>query len=91
MVKLGVVVPPLMRDPPRVYALIASAIWLAVSLPFFFLSYLYWNWPDSVFTDWRGWVYSFAAMACVLMATIVPPRYRIALVGSKLRRWRRLG
>lgn len=91
MVKLGVVVPPMMRNPPRAYALIASAIWLAVSLPFLYLAHLSWNWPESVFADWRGWVYSSLAVACLLMATVVPPRYRITVVGTGLRGWRRLG
>lgn len=90
MKDLGVKVPPLMKEPPRAYALIASGLWAAVSLPFFFLAYLYWNWPESVFADWRGWVFGLVAVACVLMATIVPARYRVAIVGTKLRGWGRL-
>jgi hypothetical protein len=91
MANLGVKVPPLMRDPPRAYALVASVIWLAVSAPFIYLAYLYRNWPGSVFADWRGWIFALAALACVLMATVVPPKYRIAVVGTQLRGWRRLG
>jgi hypothetical protein len=82
---LGVRVPPLMSEPPRVYAALASAIWILVSLPFTYLAYLYWNWPESVFAEWRGWIFGSVALACVLMATVVPPRYRVAIVGTKLR------
>jgi hypothetical protein len=87
MSNLGVEIPPQMRKPQRKYALLASAIWLAVSLPFFYLAYLYGNWPESVFIDWRGWVFALVAIACVLMATVVPPRYRIAIVGTQLHGW----
>jgi hypothetical protein len=88
---LGVEVPPLPRNPPRVLALIASAIWLLVSLPFFYLAYLYWNWPQSLFSHWRGWIFAAAALACIAMATLVPPRYRIAVAGTRLRAWARVG
>jgi hypothetical protein len=90
MKHLGVSVPPLMRAPSRAFSVIASAIWIVVSLPFFYLAYLYWNWPQSVFIDWRGWVFGSVAVACILMATIVPPRYRVAVVGTKLRGWGRV-
>ncbi len=90
MSDLGVNVPSAMRDPPRAYARIASAIWLAVSAPFFVLASLYWNWPLSVFMSWRGWVFAAVAVACVLMATVAPPRWRIAIVGTKVRWWGRL-
>jgi hypothetical protein len=90
MSHLGVNVPTPMRDPPRRYARIASVIWLAVSVPFFVLAYLYWNWPQSMFVSWRGWVFAAVAVACVLMATVAPPRWRIAVVGTRLRGWGRL-
>lgn len=90
MKDLGVRVPPLMKEPPRAFAVIASAIWTVVSLPFFYLASLYWNWPESVFVEWRGWVFGLVASVCVLMATIVPPRYRVAIVGTKVRGWGRL-
>jgi hypothetical protein len=89
MSDLGVNVPSPMREPPRAYARIASAIWLAVSVPFFVLASLYWNWPQSVFVSWRGWVFAAVAVVCVLMATFAPPRWRIAIVGTKLRWWGR--
>lgn len=87
MSNLGVEVPPRMRQPPRSYALLASALWLAVSLPFFYLACLYGNWPKSVFADWRGWVFADVAIVCVLMAVVVPARYRIAVVGTRLHGW----
>ena len=89
MKNLGVEVSEPMRSPPRSYALIASAIWLAASLPFLYLSYLYSNWPSELFISWRGWVFATVAIACVLMATVVPPRYRLAIAGTKVRWWGR--
>lgn len=87
MSKLGVKVSDPMKRPPRSYAIVASTVWLVVSLPFFYLSYLYWNGPVEFFTHWRGWVFAAVAVACVLMATVVPPRYRLAILGTKLRGW----
>lgn len=84
---LGVDVPPVRRAPSRAVVRIATAIWLAVAVPFAYLAGLYWNWPVSVFTDWRGWVFAAAALACVLLATLVPPRYRVAIVGTRLHGW----
>ncbi len=50
MSHLGVNVPAPMRDPPRLYARLASAIWLAVSAPFFA------HWRIAVVgTRVRGW------------------------------------
>lgn len=90
MTDLGVMVPPPARNPPRSHAMIASAIWLAVSAPFFYLAYLYSGWPAAAwFVSWRGWVFAAVAVACVLMATVVPARYRIAIVGTRLRGWGR--
>ena len=90
MSHLGVNVPAPMRDPPRLYARIASVIWLAVSMLFFVLAYLYWNWPQSMFVSWRGWVFAAVALACVLMATVAPPQWRIAVLGTRVRGWARL-
>jgi hypothetical protein len=89
MTDLGVNVPPPLAEPPRAYVRIASAIWLCVSLLFFTLASLYWNWPQSVFAQWRGWVFAAVAASCVLMATVVPPRYRLAIVGTRVRWWGR--
>lgn len=89
MTDLGVEVPPRVGNPPRTHAILASAIWLAVSLPFCYLAYLYRDWPTSFFVSWRGWVFALVALACVLMATIVPARYRISIVGTRLRWWGR--
>jgi hypothetical protein len=90
MSPLGVNVPASMRDPPRLYARIASAIWLAAAVPFFVLAYLHSNWPQSMFVSWRGWIFAAVGVACVLMATVAPPRWRIAVVGTRLRGWGRL-
>ena len=90
MSHLGVNVPAPMCDPPRLYARIASVIWLAVSMLFFVLAYLYSNWPQSMFVSWRGWVFAAVALACVLMAAVAPPRWRIAVVGTRVRGWGRL-
>ena len=87
---LGIEVPAPMRAPSRVHALVASAIWLLVSLPFFYLASVYWGWPQSLFIDWRGWVFLLVALACVLAATVVPPRCRVAVVGTKVKAWARL-
>jgi hypothetical protein len=89
MTHLGVKVPPLIKEVPRAYAILASAIWLLVSLPFFYLAYLYWNWPQSLFIQWRGWVFALAALGCVVMATIVPAKYRLGVVGTKVLGWGR--
>lgn len=91
MSTFGVDAPPEMRDPPRSYALLASAIWLVAASPFAYLAYLYWNWPESVFADWRGWIFAATSLACALLATVVPPKYRIAIVGAKLHGWNRVG
>jgi hypothetical protein len=69
---------------------LASVIWLLVSLPFFYLAFLYWYWLQSVFANWRGWIFAACASACVLVATVVPPRYRLAIVGTRVRGWNRL-
>jgi hypothetical protein len=89
MTDLGVNVPPPLSEPPRAWARIASAIWFCVSLPFLYLAGRYWNWPQAMFTDWRGWVFAAAAASCVLMAMVVPPRYRLAIVGTRVRWWGR--
>ncbi len=89
MTDLGVDVPPPLTAPTRAQARLASAIWCCVSLPFFYLSAVYWNWPQSVFVQWRGWVFAAAAAGCVLVATVVPPRYRLAIVGARVRWWGR--
>ena len=72
-----------MANPPRSFAIIASVIWIAVALPFFYLAYLHRNWPAGWFVDWRGWVFFPVAILAVLMATVVPPRYRIAIVATR--------
>ena len=87
---LGVEVPTLMSEPPRIYSILASIIWIIVSLPFFYLAYQYRNWPDSVFVNWRGWIFAATACCCILMATVVPARYRIAIVGTRLRTWNKM-
>ena len=86
MSTFGVDVPPTTREPSRAYTVLASAVWLAVALPFGYLGIAYWNWPTSVFADWRGWIFALTSLGCVLMATVVPPRYRVAIVGTKLGR-----
>ena len=53
--------------------------------------HLYWpqldvDWPTSVFADWRGWIFALTSLGGVLMATVVPPRYRVAIVGTRLGR-----
>ena len=68
MTHLGVKIPPLIHKPPRAYVILARVVWLTVSLPFFYLAYLYWNWPQSLFIQWRGWVFALVAIECVLMA-----------------------
>jgi hypothetical protein len=90
MSDLGIDIPPLPREPSRAHAFIASGIWLIVSLPFFYLASPYWSWPASVFSGWRGWVFGIVATACVLMAVVVPPRHRVAIVGTRVRAWARL-
>jgi len=90
MAHLGIEIPPPMRAPSRAQAFVASAIWLLASLPFFYLASLYWSWPAGLFTQWRGWVFSLVALACLLAATVVPPRYRVAIVGTKVIAWGRL-
>lgn len=84
---LGVDVPAMKREPSRAMVRIATAIWIAVAVPFGYLAGLYWNWPASVFSDWRGWVFAAAAVACVLLATVVPARYRVAIVGTRVSGW----
>ncbi|MGH8616942.1 MAG: hypothetical protein ACREUW_04575 [Burkholderiales bacterium] len=84
----GVEVPPPLDEPPRAWVIIASVIRLGVSLPFFYLAYLYWHW-QAVFADWRGWVFAATAAVCVLMATVVPPRHRLAIVRTRVRWWGR--
>ncbi len=79
-----------MANPPRSFAIIASVIWIVVAVPFFYLAYLHRNRPASWFVDWRGWVFFTVAVLAVLMATVVPPRYRIAIVATRLRGWGRL-
>ena len=90
MTNLGVKVPPLVSNPPPSYTMIATFIWGMVSLPFFYLAYLYWDWPHSLFTQWRGWVFAAAALGSALMAIIVPARYRLAIAGTKVLAWARL-
>jgi hypothetical protein len=90
MTDLGVKIPPLMAKVPRAYAILASVIWLVVALPFCYLAYVYWDWPQSLFSQWRGWVFALAGLGCIAIATIVPPRYRVAILGTKLRAWARL-
>ena len=84
---LGIDVPALGREPPRSYARVASAIWLGLAVPFFVLAWLHADWRHAPFAQWRGWVFGAAALGCVLMATVVPPRYRLALVGTRVRAW----
>ena len=86
---LGVEVPPLPRNPSRALGRIASAIWLAVAVPFAYAASLYWAWPAGVFADWRGWVFTCASVVCVLMATVVPRPYRVAICGTRLHGWGR--
>jgi hypothetical protein len=90
MTNLGVKVPQLVGKPPRSHTIIATLIWTMVAPPFLYLASLYWNWPASVFSQWRGWVFALAALACLLMATIAPTKYRVAIVGTRVRAWGRL-
>jgi hypothetical protein len=90
MTNLGVTVPPLVGKPPRSHTVIATFIWTMVALPFLYLASLYWNWPASVFSQWRGWVFGLTALACLLIATIAPTKYRVAIVGTRVRAWAHL-
>jgi hypothetical protein len=90
MTNLGVRIPPLVGKPPRSHTLIATFIWAMVALPFLYLASLYWNWPASVFSQWRGWVFALTGLACVLMATIAPAKYCVAIAGTRVRAWARL-
>jgi len=87
MTDIGVTVPPLIREPTRAQAAIGSGVWFVVSLPFGYLASLYWNWPASVFLQWRGWVFAAAALACLVMATVVPVKFRLAILGTRVRGW----
>ncbi len=89
MTNLGVDVPSPIARPSRAIATLASAIWLTVSVPFFYLAYLYCNWPPTSPVNWRGWIFAAVAMACVVIALAAPPRYRVALTGIKVRWWAR--
>lgn len=90
MTNLGIKVAPLAFKPPRSHAAIAAFIWAMVGLPFWYLASLYWNWPASVFSQRRGWVFALAALACLLMATIAPAKYCVAIAGTRVRAWARL-
>ncbi len=83
-------VPPLIREPTRAHAVVGSLVWVAVSLPFCYLASLYWNWPEAVFVNWRGWIFALAALACLLMATVVPVKYRLAILGTRVLAWAHL-
>jgi hypothetical protein len=87
MTNLGITIPSLAGNPPRSHTLIATFIRAMVALPFLYLASLYWNWLASVFSQWRGWVFAPAALACLLMATIAPAKYCVAIVGTRLRAW----
>jgi hypothetical protein len=88
---LGVEIPPLAGYPSKAAGYIASLTWLVVSLPFMYLAYEYWNSPQSIFVQWRGWVFALVAAACIAMAALAPPRYRVAIVGTRVRAWARIG
>ena len=51
MSRLGVEIPAAMGKPQRSHFLLASIVWLAISLPFFRLAYLYRNWRNCLFVE----------------------------------------
>lgn len=89
MTNLGVDVDSSITPPSRALAMLASAIWLAVSVPFFYAAYLYSTWPPTGLANWRGWIFAAVAAGCAVTAILVPPRYRVAIAGTKVRWWAR--
>jgi uncharacterized membrane protein YbhN (UPF0104 family) len=84
---LGVELPPPLRAPPRSLARLASAIWLAVALPFVLLAVLDGALPDPrAAASWRGLAALAVVAGCALLAFAVPPRWRIAWAGLRRRR-----
>ena len=84
---LGVELPPPLRAPPRSLARLASAIWLAVALPFAVLAALDGALPDPrAATSWRGLAALAVVVGCAALAFAVPPRWRIGLAGLRRRR-----
>ena len=90
MTNFGVDVPKPVEPPTRAFTIIASAIWLAVSVPFFYLAHLYTNWPLLGLENWRACIFAIVATGCVVVAIVIPPRYRMALTGTNVRWWARL-
>jgi hypothetical protein len=77
--------------PAPALAHLASALWLALALPFALLALLYWQgWPAG-FGSWRGTASAVVAGGCVLMAIVAPARLRVRMIGLQHRWWGRHG
>ena len=90
MSNLGVDVARAIKPPSRAYSMLATVIWLATSVPFFYLAYLYARWPPFGLENWRGWIFAIVGAGCVVIAIVIPPRHRLAITGTNVRWWARL-
>ncbi len=88
MIDLGVEVPPLAGKPPRSHTVIATFIWVMVALPFLYLALpSIGTGPRRYFPNGAAGYFGLTALACLLIATIAPTKYRVAIVGARVRAW----